>query len=250
MRLSPESPTLSRRSFLRATVVGSAVSMVTGSSWAGIPVAAVEPVPAGEPGLLRLRIADFEPFQASFGAVRLSFAALGQVSPMAPFIVSKDDTDFFAVSAECTHQSCLIPAFGSAKTSTCPCHGSRFGHDGRVIRGPASDPLSRYDTSVDEPGFVRIFIPEFPAYEVTIQKVLSLGTPRVRLQFRSLSNVEYEVLHRSATAADWTPQSFALTEGGVADRTVVKGNGGDQAVFVESVAPGGLFTVSAKVRKV
>ena len=169
---------------------------------------------------------------------------------MPPFIVSKDDTDFFAVSAECTHQSCLIPAFGSAKTSTCPCHGSRFGHDGRVIRGPAGDPLVRYETSVEEPGIVRILIPEFPSYEVTIQRVLNPGTPQVRLQFRSLTNVEYEVLHRATPSADWTPRAFALSEGGAADRTVVKGTGAEQAVFVESAGPGGLFAVSAKVRRV
>jgi glycine/D-amino acid oxidase-like deaminating enzyme/nitrite reductase/ring-hydroxylating ferredoxin subunit len=48
-----------------------------------------------------------------------------------------------AVSLRCTHMGCLL-RFNSAELSwDCPCHGSRFGVDGRVLEGPAVHPLER-----------------------------------------------------------------------------------------------------------
>jgi Rieske Fe-S protein len=46
------------------------------------------------------------------------------------------------VSPACTHMKCLVH-WNSAETSwDCPCHGSRFGTDGRVLEGPALEPLA------------------------------------------------------------------------------------------------------------
>lgn len=47
------------------------------------------------------------------------------------------DGDLHTVSAACSHLGCLV-GFNSAERSwDCPCHGSRFDVDGRVLRGPA-----------------------------------------------------------------------------------------------------------------
>jgi glycine/D-amino acid oxidase-like deaminating enzyme/nitrite reductase/ring-hydroxylating ferredoxin subunit len=54
-----------------------------------------------------------------------------------------DDGDLHEVSARCTHLGCLV-AFNNAERSwDCPCHGSRFGVDGSVLRGPAVRPLRK-----------------------------------------------------------------------------------------------------------
>jgi glycine/D-amino acid oxidase-like deaminating enzyme/nitrite reductase/ring-hydroxylating ferredoxin subunit len=47
------------------------------------------------------------------------------------------DGNVFTVSATCTHLGCLVAWNKAEKTWDCPCHGSRFAPDGRVIHGPA-----------------------------------------------------------------------------------------------------------------
>lgn len=48
-----------------------------------------------------------------------------------------------ALSPICTHLRCVV-SFDPEKTEWhCPCHGSRFGIDGEVLKGPAKRALPR-----------------------------------------------------------------------------------------------------------
>ena len=47
------------------------------------------------------------------------------------------DGRLHAVSGRCTHLGCLVAWNAAERTWDCPCHGSRFTYDGKVIQGPA-----------------------------------------------------------------------------------------------------------------
>jgi cytochrome b6-f complex iron-sulfur subunit len=57
--------------------------------------------------------------------------------------VIHDETGFGVISAICTHLGCVV----AAKTEgfECPCHGSKFAKDGKVVRGPAPSALAWYE---------------------------------------------------------------------------------------------------------
>jgi glycine/D-amino acid oxidase-like deaminating enzyme/nitrite reductase/ring-hydroxylating ferredoxin subunit len=48
-----------------------------------------------------------------------------------------------AVSALCTHLSCVVAFNEVERAWECPCHGSRFDVDGTVLQGPAVSPLEQ-----------------------------------------------------------------------------------------------------------
>jgi nitrite reductase/ring-hydroxylating ferredoxin subunit len=51
----------------------------------------------------------------------------------------RDADGVYAISRVCTHLGCLVKT--EPDGFSCPCHGSRFGGDGAVLRGPAPKAL-------------------------------------------------------------------------------------------------------------
>ncbi|MGI8846405.1 MAG: FAD-dependent oxidoreductase [Thermoleophilaceae bacterium] len=79
--------------------------------------------------------------------------ALGDLTPGEGDIVSlggekvagfrDDDGRLVAVSSRCSHLGCQVNWNAAERSWDCPCHGSRFGPDGRVLHGPAVHRLER-----------------------------------------------------------------------------------------------------------
>ncbi len=63
-----------------------------------------------------------------------------------------DDAGLYAVSSICTHLGCVVnyvePQFH------CPCHGSRYDRSGRVLNGPATQPLHHMELTLSAEGLV------------------------------------------------------------------------------------------------
>jgi cytochrome b6-f complex iron-sulfur subunit len=57
---------------------------------------------------------------------------------------------FYSVSSVCTHLGCNVKRGGQG--FECPCHGSRFDPNGRVVQGPAPAPLAWYALSLSPRG--------------------------------------------------------------------------------------------------
>ena len=53
----------------------------------------------------------------------------------------RDSSGFYALSLVCTHLGCTVTV--SSGHLSCPCHGSEFDRQGRVLKGPADKPLLR-----------------------------------------------------------------------------------------------------------
>jgi len=90
-----------------------------------LPRAAVLPSPSKK---FRVTLPDTLPAGTAFVPVGRSVALF------------HDGEGVHAISIVCTHLGCIVKP--TANGFECPCHGSRFGSDGSVTRGPAPTPLA------------------------------------------------------------------------------------------------------------
>ncbi|NJN06800.1 MAG: ubiquinol-cytochrome c reductase iron-sulfur subunit [Richelia sp. SL_2_1] len=54
-----------------------------------------------------------------------------------------------AVNPRCTHAGCTVEWKNDTNKFVCPCHGSEFAIDGKVIAAPATTPLKTYAVKID-----------------------------------------------------------------------------------------------------
>ncbi|GEM_PF-415521 len=145
--LSPEARRLSRRKFLARLGLGSLV-LTAGGAVSSI-------------GAYILPKVNFEPSQA-FTAGRPEDYNVGDVrliESQAVFIF-RTPYGFQAVSDICTHLGCAYQPYGPPDDeypqvhAHCPCHGSVFARDGRVLRAPAPRPVPFYYMTINPSGLL------------------------------------------------------------------------------------------------
>jgi menaquinol-cytochrome c reductase iron-sulfur subunit len=89
-----------------------------------------------------------EPIELIFEQDRLDGWKL-QSEKRTAWVVKEADNKIVAFGPQCTHLACAYHWEGDANKFVCPCHGSEFSIDGKVLAGPAPRPLDRYLTKIE-----------------------------------------------------------------------------------------------------
>jgi cytochrome b6-f complex iron-sulfur subunit len=137
-----QEPGRGRRDFLGLAAFSSMLAAV-GTALAGVLRL---PKPAVLPGPLRVfKLGD--PSQFAIGSVN-RFDSEGM-------FLFRDERGFHAISSTCTHLGCIV-SHSEQEGFACPCHGSKFGPDGRVIGGPAPTGLPWLEVSLSPDGQLQV----------------------------------------------------------------------------------------------
>lgn len=108
----------------------------------GTPGPTCAPITPGSPeeGWVEVPLADHPALREPGGqsVVRVPQALLDVV------VMHPSPGCYTAVWRICTHGDCAVTWEAGARWLECPCHGSRFGEDGQVLRGPATRPLAAF----------------------------------------------------------------------------------------------------------
>jgi glycine/D-amino acid oxidase-like deaminating enzyme/nitrite reductase/ring-hydroxylating ferredoxin subunit len=88
----------------------------------------------------------FKPAQVdSVNDIAPGGGAIARVNGDKAAVYRDQDGQLHCLSARCTHLGCVLHFNNAERSWDCPCHGSRFDHDGAVLQGPANRPLERRD---------------------------------------------------------------------------------------------------------
>ena len=140
----------------------------------------------------------------------------------------------------------------STNEITCPCHGSVYAIDGKRLRGPASQSLSKFINNFDGKNTLAIQIPNL-GYSVTatdVQPAGNLGS-RLKMEFPALKNVQYEIQWRDSLDKEPLVVPFSRTEGGELTELFFTSTANTPAgVFIERRGEIGFCTVAVRVSEI
>lgn len=101
-------------------------------------------------GHVRLQVRNHPTLDRPGGSLRIRPAG----SDMLLYVLALDEGGYAVVSPVCKHLGCTV---GVQPTRLlCPCHGSMYGRDGRVLRGPTLAPLDRFAAELSTDGVLTI----------------------------------------------------------------------------------------------
>jgi cytochrome b6-f complex iron-sulfur subunit len=69
-----------------------------------------------------------------------------------PAVIFNNTGDIEALSLSCTHLGCALEEYGDG--FSCPCHGSQFDQDGKVLVGPADKDLPHLRVELNMEGIL------------------------------------------------------------------------------------------------
>jgi nitrite reductase/ring-hydroxylating ferredoxin subunit len=247
------SPHLTRRQVIKSFVLGAAFSNVIGRGWASAVLHELKPLSHLQNGLLRLNLVDFPALAQPLGSVRVGTSALDaagrrQLGLFAPVIINRDaNNQLHVLSAACTHEDCTVRRVDpNSQRMVCPCHGSQFGVDGRLLQGPAFRSLDRFEFR-QRGQFLEIDLPDV-FFEIEARRVPS--SARVSLSFLAFEDITYEIHLTPAIGGTPVRVPFALTASGPLDRLEYPGQSDLPTLYVERPGAAGILQIVMRTREV
>ena len=126
---------LDRRRFVRLTAGALAAAALP--ACASASVSQLTPVD----GALRLPLERYPQLARPGGSAKVRPAG----SESTIYVLALAGGGVAALSPICTHLGCTVGIEGPVLL--CPCHGSTYDREGRVLRGPATNPLRAFDVT-------------------------------------------------------------------------------------------------------
>ena len=230
---------MNRRGALRTVVF---TSVCAGACGAGPGRWFVSRVRAGETSRFRMGLEDFPQLKQSYGSVRLRVP--GIPSSRNHIVVTRmPGNQFYAVSAKCTHKGVAVDPFKKGVGLRCPAHGSQFEAHGKKVKGPASSSLKAYKAIYNGSDAVSVEFPNL-GYSVATELVEAGAGGRVKLEFETLSGMDYSVQIRSAViGGDSLTARFSLTPDGSLNQSSVAGNGNTMSLYIAPTQDAGFVTI-------
>ena len=134
----PSAAAVDRREFVTACAC-----LIAGGLISACASLAARPVPVAD-GRVRLVLADHPELGRPDGALKI--LPQGATNPL--YVLRLDGDRFAVLSPICTHQGCTVDIQGPRLV--CPCHGSTYDREGRVLRGPAERSLARVGAALSD----------------------------------------------------------------------------------------------------
>ena len=245
---------IDRRRFIKTFAFATACSSLLGKTWTTVVAGQIAPQSTSTTGTLRLKVSNFPALQSESGSVRLAINPLngntGPIGQFYPVIINRAPKNvFYALNSRCSHQACIVEALDSSSDLMhCLCHGSFYAIDGRRVAGPAPSALTKYAITFDGSDLLEIKIPGL-GYAITASPVESTGQGvRMRLDFRGLRNVDYEVQFRETLDKEAVVIPFSLTMSDPADQTVfTAATTASVSLFVDRKTPSGFYSVAIRL---
>ena len=151
---SSDVPSMGRRQFMNLLLVGSGTGVIAGALYPVIKYF-IPPSSGGSSGGVTAKdalgndilVSDFVASHAPGDHV-LAQGLKGDPT----YIVVKEDKSLadFGINAVCTHLGCVVPWNAAENKFKCPCHGSQYDSNGKVVRGPAPLSLALVHATVED----------------------------------------------------------------------------------------------------
>ncbi|MBF2078739.1 MAG: cytochrome b6-f complex iron-sulfur subunit [Synechococcales cyanobacterium T60_A2020_003] len=155
---TPDVPDLGRRQFMNFLLLGAASGTALGALYPVVKYF-IPPSSGGAGGGVTAKdalgndvvLADFLSSHSTGDRV-LAQGLKGD--PTYIIVEGSDQIASYGLNAVCTHLGCVVPWNSGENKFICPCHGSQYNSEGKVVRGPAPLSLALVHADVSDDGKV------------------------------------------------------------------------------------------------